>query len=273
MRVVAQESDRLRSFQQQFARALMEPVPAADSGVARLVAQPGFAVYRNTVRKGCIDALQANYPAVTRLVGEEWMRAAAAVFAQTNLPATPMLLEYGEQFAAFLEGFPPAAELPYLAAVARLDRYWTEAHVASDEAPLGADPITALAPDELARTTLRPHVSARWAWFDEQPIFTIWSRNRGVAPPDGEIKWRGEGALIVRPLDSVQTTELGRAGAAFLDACAAGESLADAARAALAVDAAADLAQLMAGLLTAGAFGQIVTAPMETEVQPTGELP
>ena len=261
MRVVAQQSDRLRLFQQQFARALMDHAHAAGGTVGRLVAQPGFAVYRNTVYKGCIDALQANYPTVTRLVGGEWMRAAAAVFVQTNLPATPMLLEYGERFAAFLEGFPPAAEFPYLPGVARLDRYWTEAHVARDEEPLGADRITALAPDELARTTLRPHASARWAWFDARPIFTIWSRNRNDMAHDSEIEWRGEGALIVRPIDSVQASELGRAGAAFLDACAAGDSLTDAALAALAVDAAVDLAQLMTHLLTAGAFGQIVTAP------------
>jgi hypothetical protein len=32
--------------------------------------QPGFAVYRNTVLKGCIDALQANYPTVHALVGD-----------------------------------------------------------------------------------------------------------------------------------------------------------------------------------------------------------
>jgi|SRR5882672_5395154 len=261
MQVVAQESNRLRRFQQQFARALMDPVAGASDEMASLVVQPAFAIYRNTVHKGCIDALQANFPAVTRLVGEQWMRAAAAVFVQANLPRTPMLLEYGEQFAAFLAGFPPAADLPYLSDVARLDRYWTEAHVARDEVPLGADRITVLAPAELARTTLRPHASARWAWFDQQPIFSIWSRNRHDAADTSEMEWRGEGALIVRPVDSVQTTALSHAGAAFLDTCAAGGSLTDAALAALEVDATADLSQLMTGLLTAGAFGQIETAP------------
>jgi len=258
----AQESNRLLRFQQQFARALMDPTHGgADGEMASLMAQPAFAVYRNTVHKGCIDALLANYPAVTRLVGEQWMRAAAAVFVQGDLPRTPMLIEYGEQFASFLAGFPPAADLPYLSDVARLDRYWTEAHVARDEVPIGADRITALAPDELARTTLRPHASARWAWFDQQPIRTIWSRNRDGAGDASEIEWRGEGALIVRPVDSVQTTALSHAGAAFLETCAAGGSLTDAALAALAVDATADLSQLMTGLLTAGALGQIETAP------------
>ena len=79
----------LRRFQDDFARALLEPEVDADaeSAVAALARQPGFAVYRNTVLKGCIDALQANYPAVARLVGEEWFRAAAAIYARANLPA------------------------------------------------------------------------------------------------------------------------------------------------------------------------------------------
>jgi len=264
----------LREFQDQFARALLDPAPGSmDTGtVAKLVAQPGFAVYRNTVLKACIDAMQANYPAVTRLVGEEWMRAAAAVYVREHLPATPMLLDYGVGFAAFLETFAPAAELPYLAGVARLDRFWTEAHAARDARPLEADAIGAMSEDQLAQLVLRVHPSARWMWFDEQPIFTIWSRNRDDRETDGsvadDIRWHGEGALIVRPYDSVQTVPVGQAEIAFLDQCAAGRSLADAATAALEATPSADLAQLMARLFTAGAFAEIAHEGIQT-----GELP
>lgn len=250
----------LHRFQECFARALVDAAPLedGDAGVHGLITQPSFAVYRNTVRKGCIDALQANYPAVTRLVGEEWMRAAAAEFSRTHPPASQMLLEYGAGFALFLEGFEPAAELPYLAGVARLDRFWTEAHGAADERPISADRVAALAQDDLARTRLRPHASAHWAWFDEQPIFSIWLRNRNPEPGDAhEIEWRGEGALIARPFDSVQATALERADVAFLDACAAGRTLAEVTLAALEADPTADLAQSIARLLSAGAFGRI----------------
>ncbi|MEW6690119.1 MAG: DNA-binding domain-containing protein, partial [Pseudomonadota bacterium] len=84
---------RLAAFQDAFAAALAADEPR--SALPQLGAQPGFAVYRNTVMKGCIDALQANYPAVERLVGEEWFRAAAAVYARAEPPAHASLLDYG----------------------------------------------------------------------------------------------------------------------------------------------------------------------------------
>lgn len=265
MKLVPPGSSRLRRFQEHFARALVDPAPPADcgAGVARLLEQPGFAVYRNTVLKGAIDALQANYPAVTRLVGAEWMRAAAAVYARTNPPVSPTLLDYGEGFTFFLQDFEPAAELPYLANVARLDRYWNEAHGARDEVPVGADAIAALAQDALARARLRPHAAARWAWFDEEPVFTLWSRNRSDGADHGDVVWRGEGALITRPADAVRFVPLERAGCAFLDACAAGHRVGDALLAALGADAGADLARLMAQLLAAGAFGRLECDPIE----------
>ncbi len=257
----ARAAGPLQRFQDEFARALLvEDCAAAGIApeIARLAAQPAFAVYRNTVMKGCIDALQANYPSIARLVGDEWFRAAAAIYARANLPQHPTLADYGADFAKFLAAFAPAAELPYLPGVARLDRFWTEAHTARDEAPLDAAAVARLAPGELARTVLRPHASARWAWFDAQPIVTIWRRNRYPdRADDGEIEWRGEGVLIVRPGAAVEHVALDAAACAFLDCCAAGQTLADAAAAALAVSAETDLAHLMAQLLEAGAFGRL----------------
>ncbi len=256
---VAPYGGDLARFQDAFAVALLTPQPAAGGELARLVAQPGFAVYRNTVMKGCIDALQANYPAVSRLVGDEWFRAAAAVYARAKLPVHPSLLDYGADFSEFLSGFAPAAELPYLADVARLDRFWTEAHAARDEQPVSASAVASLSRDELGCTALRPHASARWVWFAEWPAYTLWRRSRAaadeVAAAESPIEWRAEGALVLRPHASVEHLALDAAGCAFLDACAAGRDLATAALEALAREPRADLAQLMQRLLEAGAFG------------------
>lgn len=254
----------LAAFQDAFAAALLAPAgeELAPSPVADLVRQPGFAVYRNTVMKGCIDALQANYPAVARLVGEDWFRAAAGEYIRTNLPRRPMLMDYGEDFAAFLAAFPPAAGLPYLPGVARLDRFWTEAHLARDEAPLSPADLARLPPEDLAGAVLRPHAAARWAWFDDQPIYTLWRSNRESAETDfSALEWRGEGALIVRPHDGVEWFPLDAGGAAFLAACAADEPVAVAAAAALAADAESDLTKIMARLLEAGALATVTLNP------------
>lgn len=248
----------LATFQDDFARALLATDDAAPAALKTLTAQPAFAIYRNTVIKGCIDALQANYPAVTRIVGEEWLRAAAAIYVRDALPDQPILLLYGADFPGFLETFEPAAELPYLPGVARLDRYWTEAHVAASEQTLDPATITQLLPENLLRARLQPHAAARWAWFADAPIHAIWSRNRGEAMIDDDITWQAEGALLTRPRDSVEWRALDRAGCVFLDACAAGGTVVDAMQAALEAQADADPHQLMAGLLEAGAFSRLV---------------
>ncbi len=249
----------LRCFQDGFAQALRDIDAPVDETVAGLVSQPAFAVYRNTVLKGCVDALAANYPAVQRLVGEEWFRAAAAVYARAHLPRQPTLLNYGAGFARFLAGFDPAAELPYLAGVAQLDRFWTEAHFARDETALDAACVARLDQRLLAQAVLRPHASARWAWFAAMPIRTIWQRNRDseVDPAAGDIDWQGEGVLVVRPNGAVDAVAVDEACCAFLDACAVGRPLTEAIQAATEVEGSVDLTQMTATLLSSGAFAQL----------------
>jgi hypothetical protein len=246
---------QLADYQDAFAQALLadaaSDVPPA---VAHLVGQPGFAVYRNTVLKGCIDALQANFPAVARLVGEEWFRAAAAIYVRRTLPSTPTLLTYGQDFADFLGGFDPASELPYLAHVARVDRLWTETHVAADDELLDPATLSQLAPDDMGRLTLRLHAAARWAWCDEHPIYTLWSSNRdSTAESTSELDWRGEGVLLTRPHGAVTHHALPREGATFLAACANGLDIEQAVAAALDVNPASDLPALIGLCLQAGA--------------------
>lgn len=254
----------LAEFQRALAGALLadDPLIDAPEWLAGLATQPGFAVHRNTVLAGCVDALAAAYPAVVRLVGDEWFRAAAAVHARANPPAHPMLAAYGEGFPGFLAGFAPAAQLPYLAAVARVERMWTEAHLAADAQPMRPAALAALPPQALGGLRLAPHPSARWAWFDRMPIRTIWARNRDrpdagaqdSAQADAPIHWRGEGVLLVRPRAQVNVHPLDPAGCAFLDACAGGAPLLQAALAASRATPDTDLARLTADLLDAGAL-------------------
>ena len=246
---------QLSAFQDGFAAAVWAAEPAASAPwLAALQAQPGFAVYRNTVLKGCIDALQASYPTVCQLVGEAWFRAAAEVYARTRPPRDGVLVDYGNGFAGFLAQFPPAADLPYLGAVARLDRCWTEAHLAADAPTLQAAWLAQQAPEALALLRLQPHPAARWHWCAEHPAYQLWQRQRASLPWDDQLSWQGEGALLTRPHDAVQWSPLPHAGCALLDACAAGATFEDAAAQALQTDPGADLPALVALLLRTGAL-------------------
>ncbi|MNK88738.1 hypothetical protein D3C87_1087160 [compost metagenome] len=249
-------------FQAAFADALFAPRERVDPRSQHLVEQPAFAVYRNTVMKGCIDALEANFPAVVRLVGRDWFRAAAAVHVAVEAPRDGRMLTYGERFADFLRDFKPAAELPYLPGVAQLDALWRESHAAQDAPVLDATGLSLVDPEAIARLKVPPHPSARWGWFDAQPVFTIWSRNRqganhsfdADATESSELLWQGEGALLTRPADTVFWRAIPKAGCVFLDACTSGLPLADAAERAQAVEPDVDLAALFGTLLRAGAF-------------------
>jgi hypothetical protein len=247
-------STALSQFQDSFAQALLAPPEDASHDARALVNQPGFSVYRNTVMKAGIDALQANFPTVLRLVGEDWFRAAAARHVRTSPPRDARLLLYGADFPGFLRGFAPAAVLPYLGGVAQLDRCWTEAHAAADAVVLAPEAITKLAPEQLATRVLTPHPAARWAWFAEQPVYTIWQRNRAGVNEGAALAWVGEGALLTRSGGEVRWAAVGAAGCAFMDACAAGQPLVLAAEQALAREPGVDLSLMMATLLDAGAF-------------------
>jgi hypothetical protein len=254
----------LAAFQDAFVGALYGQVPR-DRGVAAMVNHPGFAVYRNTVFQGCVDALEANFPTVVRLVGQEWFHAAAIEYATLSPPTETRLLHYGQSFPDFLASFEPAKPLSYLASVARLDYFWIQAHVAINERHVTVADLTAWPSQQLERATLRIHPSARWCWFVGEPVYTLWRANReGVALPD-DLIWKGEGALLIRPSSQVVWYPLSIGACAFLDACAAGRSLESAARWALECEPDLDLGQCVATLLAAGAIAEIKRRDVEPQ--------
>lgn len=242
----------MAAFQQRFAQALMADSPAQDE----LTRQPGFAVYRNTVLKGCVDALQAQFPSIVKLTGAAWFDDAAALYARQRLPQAGPLLLYGDRFADFLATYEPAQALPYLPAVAQLDRLWSESHVAADAPALQMSDLARLVGNEQALATLRllPHPAARWLWTDALPAYTLWSRTRVGEDPGRDLIWQGEGTLITRPQDPVCWCPANQAACAFLDACAVGHTLPESLAHALHTEPGADPSTLLTTLAQAGAL-------------------
>jgi hypothetical protein len=244
----------LGAFQDAFVEALVARTAAPIAAwLPEGEAEPaGLAVYRNTIAKGCVDALAASFPTVASLVGDDWFRAAAALFARERPPAGAALLAYGEAFPDWLERFPPAGDLPYLPAMAWMDWRWTAALFAPDAEPLDAEAF-ALEPEALAAARPRLHPSLTFAWFDSG-LPGLWLAAREPDPGEMALAPEPQGVLIARPHDTVRVRLLDAAGFAFLAAARDDATLGEAITAAAAADPSADLPALFASLIADGVF-------------------
>lgn len=249
----------LGTVQTGFASALLnleDPVPADVIGP-----KPGkkaikrFGVYRNNVLSSLIEAMAGVYPVVRDLVGEEFFNATCSIYVRQHPPRSKMLITYGDAFADFLESFPPVAELPYLADVARLEGAWLDAYHAADAAPFDPSMLQSIPPERLGALTFTFHPGAHLLRSDH-PVFSIWSAHseHGDTVDLGTVEQAAQSVLVTRPHWQVSVTMLPDGADLFFAALMEGATLADAAeRAASAYDN-FDFGQHFTGLLQTGAL-------------------
>ena len=249
---------RLGEQQGQFSRAMLDTGVAPPPGLLRA---RRFSVHRNNLHVSLIDVLRARYPVIERLVGEDFIVAAARIFATAHPPQTPVLLEYGGGFPAFLESFEPARALPYLADVARLEWFRHEVFHAADRAQLTAASFAAVPPENAGSLTFAFHPGRLIA--SPYPIVSIWETNTfddEVRPIGPELP--GEAALVIRPELEVAVLRLEAGEHAFAAALAAGEPLGQAIGKA-AAHGGFDLSPFFAKLIAAGTFSGFATGAIQ----------
>jgi len=246
-------ADRLRGF----SAALLDPALAVPPGLLGPDREPSprrFAVYRNNVVVGLTEALRAAFPAVCRIVGEEFFRAMARAYVLSEPPASPVLLNYGAGFADFVAHFEHAESLPYLPDVARIDRAWTEAYHAPEAVALEPDAFAVISGDLAPKIRLDLHPSLRVV-RSQFPALTIWRMNvRDGVPGPVDLESGGEDALVLRPAADVEVRSMPRGAAEFIASLASGQPLIDAATSAIGADGSFDLAANLAALIGAGLF-------------------
>ncbi|MDQ0314167.1 HvfC/BufC N-terminal domain-containing protein [Amorphus orientalis] len=242
-----------------FFTAVTAPEPNIPEGVVGPDGQPDgkrFGVYRNTVASTLTEALSATFPAVVRLVGEEFFAAAARAFASEEKPASPLLFRYGAGFPDFLARLPSLAPYPYIPDVARLDWAWLQAYHAADEAPLDPSALAGIAPDRLDHLRLALHPAAHLI-VSPFPAVTIWEANRSDGPAPERLPDGGEDALVTRPDLDVEVRRLPPGAATLLSALDRGLPLGPAATAAVQEAPDFDLAASLSVLLGAGALAAL----------------
>lgn len=249
----------LSELQRQFAGALVDPEsrPPIGAGRAGRANEQMFAIHRNNLFVGLIDALAARYPVCERLVGEEFFRVMARAYVARERPRSPILLDYGDGFPDFIAGFAPADAVPYLADMARLEAARSRAYHAAEAISLDVEAIASIRPDELieARLTLHPSVGLVCSRY---PIASIWLAHQGGDHVESPAQWEAEDVLVLRPEAEVFVHRLPAGGRGFVAALIAGSTLAEAGETGLSHSKDFDLGQNVAGLFAVDAIVDFV---------------
>lgn len=248
----------LAELQSAFSRALRDPavpVPRGLRGGGRYGAGRRFDVHRNNMVVSLVDALRSTFPAVHRLVGEDYFAAAARAYVEQQPPESPVLLHYGETFGEFLDALPSASGVPYLGDVARLEWARIGALHAADAEPASIDALAGIDRALLDAVTFALHPSlsvirSRW------PVMSLWAACLDPGHSGDVDMSASEDVVVVRPELKVGVQAPPTGGAVFLAGLQRGAPLGAAAGHAMDAVADFDLAAQLRFVFEAG----IVTA-------------
>ncbi|MGE0500102.1 MAG: DUF2063 domain-containing protein [Rhizobiaceae bacterium] len=243
------------TIQDRFAAAIVDaalPPPAGVHAAGASGDRNRFSVYRNNVHVGLTGSLAKRFPASARLVGEDFFAGMARVFAGVSKPRSPLLFEYGDDFPDFIAGFTPAASVPYLADVARIEVAWSNAYHAPDLPALDLAGLAAVG-EGLERKRLVLHPAAALI-ASKHPAGSIWAAQ--LTDPVTPVKHRNpETVVVTRPDLDVGVRILPPCDARFAEALFANATLGEAAEEALATPG-FDFGAALVGLVSFGVFSE-----------------
>lgn len=225
------------------------------AGPAERAAQ-GLAAYCNNVAGNWIHALRATYPVLAQLVGDAVFNGAARRYASAGRSVSGNLDDFGADFPAWLAIDPPAAQLPYLADVGRLEWAVQRAYQATDERPVAAADLAdlglgSLTADEQAALRLRIAAAVQLV-TSPFPVADIWRAHQRQPVPAVAFPPGPHFALVSRDTHGIAVQAIDRASFMFIAALAAGQALGAALAATLQREPDTPPAQLLAACLQLG---------------------
>jgi hypothetical protein len=244
--------------QQDFAAALLDPdlpVPAGLTTWNGSDPAQRFRVYRNNVIVSLIDALAGTFEVTQELVGEEFFRGMARLYAYAHPPQSRSMAFDGASFPAFIETFRPAAGVSYLADIARLEYLRVAAYHAADVRGISADEIAAALDNQPALPLLGISFHPSLAILSSaSAVVSLWAAHQGVLEISSVAADTAETALILRHGLDVEVIQISRAAGNFILALQSGSCLGPATEAAIATDTNFDLAGTLGLLLQKNAI-------------------
>lgn len=234
-----------------FAAALLDPArPAPDGLRVWNGSDPAvrFAVYRNNVVVSLIDALAATYPVVQALVGMDFFTAMARLYVLAHPPRARVMAQFGAELPAFIAKFDPAASVPYLADIARLELCQVHAYHAADVPAIAPQALQTVLADPQRLATLRLGLHPSLHIVDSPyAVFSLWAAHQGRGAVDAVDQ--PQTALVLRHGLEVEILPISASAGRFIGALQQGSTLLAAASADPALASELDLPATLALLI------------------------
>ena len=244
----------LLQLQRTFAARLLEWKEKGPSPDGLRVDALGFGVHANNTRVSLRIAVENVYPVTRRLVGADFFTAMAEQFVASHPPNHGWLSAYGADFADFVAQYRPAADLGYLADVARIEWARVRAANAPDAPGLDLIALARMEPEALEGLPLRLHAAASLI-HSPFPAFDIWQAHQNAGTDDEQVAQIDlaigpQTTLVSRPAAlEVGVALLGAGDAAFLRPLAKHSPFGAAYQAAVLEEADYDLASRLGDLV------------------------
>jgi hypothetical protein len=197
---------------------------------ARVPVATRLGIYGDGYRSRLIEALEANFPVLSALLGEADFETLGTAYLGAHPSSFFSIRYYGNALADFLATDPRYANAPVLAELARWEWAMTEVFDAADAEPIGADELARVPPDGWAELRFQWHPSIRrlaLAWNAPQ----IWKAvSDDAEPPEVAFSaepvewllWRQDLRTYFRSLQPAEAAalEAARRGQPFGELCA-----------------------------------------------------
>ncbi|GJL81974.1 MAG: DUF2063 domain-containing protein [marine bacterium B5-7] len=225
----------LREFQQSFRRALFDPTstsPALRDQIVThgLPAERRLNVYRNNMIASLTESLKATYPAVVKIVGDDFFKMLARRYIESSPSTCGDLHTFGDNFDKLVDSLPETRSLPYLADIARLEWGYHIVFHAVEDNPITLDALAEadIEPDQYDSIRFHFH-PASMAISSRYPITNIWRFAINEADDDRtlDIDTGGENVLVARRDNEMEFQNMGDAEYRFVQSMISGLSLAE----------------------------------------------
>jgi hypothetical protein len=199
-------------------------------GTTRVPVATRLAIYGDGYRSRLIEALAANFPVLSELLGEADFQTLGTTYVRSHPSPYFSIRYYGNALPEFLANDPRYAGAPVLAELARWEWAMSEVFDAADAEPIRADELARLAPEQWVDLRFDWHPSVRrlaLLWNAPQ----IWKAvSEHAEPPEVTLNpepvewllWRQDLRTYFRSVSVAEaaTLEAGRHGQPFGELCA-----------------------------------------------------